>query len=264
MPHISSQFHKIVLRIVTMVLLSIVGLSTSGCVYWNTMYNAKKHFKEAERQNDPKLGGTKMTANRRLYEDAIAKAAKVVQKHPKSKYHDDALYLIGVSYFRIDNFSKSESAFRELLAVHPKSEFLEESQLYLARCRMQSGDAQAAYRTFTDLANTARKPEWRSEATFQRGLYLSEVGSHDSAVAAFQHILEAYPESNRANEARVLAADELRKLNKPTEAMAIYQPLTTDKEPLVRYPALIGLGGACYEAGLVDSGIAIFSAMAED
>lgn len=253
-----------ILKSVTLALLLGLCVSQTGCVYWNTMYNAKKHFKEAEKQNNPELGGTKMTANRRLYEDAIAKAGKVVQKHPKSKYHDDALFLIGVSYFRIDNYAKSESAFRELLAVHPKSEFVEESQLYLARCRMQSGDAQAAYRTFTDLASTARKPEWRAEATFQRGIYLSEIGSYDSAVAAFQQILDEYPNTDRANDARVLAADQLRKLKRPSEAMDLYTPLTTHKEPLVRYPALIGLGGACYEAGLVDSGIAVFDAMAED
>lgn len=253
-----------VLKLVAFALVIATGATQSGCVYWNTMYNAKKHFKEAEKQNNPELGGTKMTANRRLYEDAIAKAGKVVQKHPKSKYHDDALYLIGVSYFRIDNYAKSESAFRELLAVHPKSEFVEESQLYLARCRMQSGDEQAAYRTFTELATTARKPEWRSEATFQRGMYLSEIASYDSAVAAFQQILDEYPDTDRANEARILAADQLRKLNRPTEAMELYTPLTTHKEPLVRYPALIGLGGACYEAQLVDSGIAIFEAMTEE
>lgn len=253
-----------ILKALTLAIAIGVGLSQTGCVYWNTMYNAKKHFKEAEKQNNPELGGTKMTANRRLYEDAIAKAGKVVQKHPKSKYHDDALFLIGVSYFRIDNYAKSESAFRELLAVHPKSEFIEESQLYLARCRMQSGDEQAAYRTFTDLASTARKPEWRAEATFQRGIYLSEIGSHDSAVAAFQQILDEYPDTDRANEARVLAAGELRELKRPAEAMELYTPLTTHKEPMVRYPALIGLGGACYEADLVDSGIAIFDVMAED
>ncbi len=245
-------------------MFAALAMSGSGCVYWNTMYNAKKYFKEAEKQNNPELGGTRMTANRRLYEDAIAKAAKVVQKHPKSKYHDDALFLIGVSYFRIDNFPKSESAFRELLAVHPKSEFVEESQLYLARCRMESGDEQAAYRTFTELATTARKPEWRAEATFQRGLYLSSIGSYDSAVVAFQTILDQYGSTSRANEARILAADQLRHLKRPSEAMDLYTPLTTHKEPLVRYPALIGLGGACYEAGMVDSGITIFERMSED
>lgn len=264
MSFMNTSLKSLMLRAGMIVLLIGGSLHMSGCVYWNTMYNAKRHFKEAEKQNNPELGGTRMTANRRLYEDAIAKAAKVVQKHPKSKYHDDALYLIGVSYFRIDNYPKSESAFRELLAVHPKSEFLEESQLYLARCRMQSGDAQAAYRTFSELATTARKPEWRAEATFQRGIYLAEIGSHDSAVAAFQQILDEYPETSRANEARVLAADQLRKLNRPTEAMAVYLPLTEHKEPLVRYPALIGLGGASYEAGLLDSGIAVFTAMSED
>lgn len=255
---------QLMLRVALVTLALGVCLPLSGCVYWNTMYNARKYFKNAEKQNNPEVGGTKMTANRRLYEDAIAKAAKVVQKHPKSKYHDDALFLIGVSYFRIDNYSKSESAFRELLAVHPKSEYLEESQLYLARCRMQSGDEQAAYRTFSELATTARKPEWRAEATFQRGLYLSDVGNYDSAVVAFQQILDEYPNTLRVNEARVLAADQLRKLGRPTEAMALYEPLTAEKDMAVRYTALVGQGRACYEAGLVDSGIAVFTAMSED
>lgn len=260
----TSATHRSVIRLLLCAVIAGSGLTASGCVYWNTMYNAKKLFKNAEKQNNPEFGGTKMTANRRLYEDAIAKAAKVVQKHPKSKYHDDALFLIGVSYFRIENISKSESAFRELLAVHPKSEFVEESQLYLARCRMQLGDEQSAYRTFSELASTARKPEWRAEATFQRGLYLSQIASRDSAVAAFRLILDEYPNSTRANEARLLAAEQLRLLARPQEAMALYEPLTGHKELTVRYPALIGYGESCYEAGLVDSGIVIFSAMAED
>jgi TolA-binding protein len=232
-------------------------------VYFNTMFNAKKAFREAEKQNDPAQGGTRMSANRHLYDDAITKAAKVVQKHPKSKYHDDALFMVGVCYFRLDNYAKSEVAFRELLAVHPKSEFAEEAQLYLARCRMESGDEQSAYRSFSDLAVTARKPQWRAEAYYNRGLYLADNKQPDSAVLAFQTVLDSFPDSDRAHDSRLRAAQALRELNRPQEAMDLYHPLISEKEPLVRYPALIGLGEACYQAGLLDSGIAIFTAMVE-
>lgn len=252
------------IRSLLLVGIVLASSSLSGCVYWNTMYNAKKLFRDAEKQNNPEEGGTRMSANRRLYEDAIAKAAKVVQKHPKSKYHDDALFLIGVSYFRIDNYSKSESALRELLAVHPKSDYVEESKLYLARCRMQLGDEQAAYRTFTELSTSARKPEWRAEASFQRGVYLASIGANDSAVAVFQEILDLYPNSKRAYSARLLAGEQLRLLKRPIEAMELYQPLTVHKDPLIQYSALVGIGGAAYEADLLDSGIAIFSMMAEN
>jgi TolA-binding protein len=249
--------------IAAIIAVSVFG-GVSGCVYFNTMYNARKHFRNAEKQNDPTRGGKKMATNRRLYEDAIEKAAKIVRKHHKSKYHDDALFMIGVSYFRIDNYSKSESAFRELLAVHPKSEFAEESHLYLARCRMQLGDEQAGYRTFTELAASARKPEWRAEASFQRGLYLAEQAVWDSAAAAYGIILDSFPETPRATEARLNGAEAWRQLDHPDSAMALYQPLANDDDLLIRYQALLGLGRSCYDAGLIDSGIAIFSAMSDD
>jgi len=242
-----------------------VGLvvSLSGCVYFNTMFNAKKAFRDAEKQNDPAQGGNRMTANRQLYEDAVTKAAKIVQKHPKSKYHDDALFMVGVCYFRTENYAKSESAFRELLAMHPKSEFAEEAQLYLARCRMESGDDQSAYRSFSELALTARKPQWRAEAYYQRGLYLSDNKLPDSAAIAFQTVLDSFPNSDRAHDSRLRAAEALRELNRPLDAMEVYHPLIGEKDPWVRYPALVGLGEACYQAGLLDSGIAIFTAMVD-
>ncbi|MBI3872691.1 MAG: tetratricopeptide repeat protein [candidate division Zixibacteria bacterium] len=244
--------------------IGVITSTLTGCVYFNTFYNARRTFNNAEKQNkkaDQGHGG--ISANKQFYEDAITKAAKVVQKHPKSKYHDDALFMIGVSYFRIENFTKSEAAFRELLATHPQSEFVEESQLYLARCRTSLGDEQSAFRAFTELAASARKPEWRAEAIYQRGLYFADHGAPDSAAASFQAILEDYPKSDRSRESRLRAGDMLRRLKRPQDAIALYHPLTTHDDPHVRYQALTGIGLACYEAGQDDSGIAIFRAMAD-
>jgi TolA-binding protein len=252
-------------RIAMPLVVAVVLTTFSGCVYFNTFYNAKRLFHSAEKQyKSDTEKGQRLTPSKQGYQDAIEKAAKIVQKHPKSKYHDDALFLIGVSYFRIESFSKAEGAFRELLATHPKSGFAEESQLYLARCRMQLGDEQAAFRAFTELAATARKSEWRAEAIFQRAQYFANNGAPDSAAAAFQLILDEYDKSERAPEARLFAAAALRQLKRPAEAIVLYQPLVRQKNVDQRYLALTGIGQSWYEAGSPDSGIAIFAAMADD
>ena len=153
------------------VALALIASLTGGCVYFNTFYHAKKFYGEGERVREQAGLRASASAGKTHYESAIEKASKVVEKHPGSKYHDDALFMIGMCYFRIENFTKSENAFRELLVTHPESKFNEEARLYLARCRMELGDEQAGFRTFTELAETARKKEWRAEAIYQRGAY---------------------------------------------------------------------------------------------
>ncbi|HUU44453.1 MAG TPA: tetratricopeptide repeat protein [Acidobacteriota bacterium] len=239
------------------------ALAGGGCVYFNTYYNAKQLFNKAERENRPIPGRQRVSTSKRLYEDAINKAQKVVDEHPDSKYYDDALFMIGVSYFRMTEFAKSERRFRDLLATHPESEFAEESQLYLARCRVELGDQQAAFRTFSELAQTARKKQWRAEAIFQRGEYFAATGAHDSALAAYTLILDEYGNSDRALESRLWAAEQTRLMERPLEAIPLYEPLIEDEEPLVSYEALLGTAESWYEGGYPDSGIAIFRTMAE-
>jgi len=244
-----------------MAVILTVALLGAGCVYFNTYYNANKYFKQAERQNQGNTTGG-VGANRRLYEDAILKAQKIVDKHPNSKYHDDALFMIGVCYFRMEDFPRSERYFRELLATHSQTGFLEESQLYLARCRMFLGDQQAGFRTFTELATTAQKPAWRSEAHYQRGLYFLETEMYDSAAAAFTTVFTDYQDTERSNESRLQAAAALRRIGRPLGAIEIYRPLRDDQDLVLQFKARAGIGSAYLDAGNFDSSIAVFERMA--
>lgn len=243
----------------------LFALASSGCVYFNMFYHARKFYNDGEKVREQAGVHANASAGKTLYESAIEKASKIVEKHPKSKYHDDALFMIGMCYFRTENFTKSENALRELLVTHPQSKFDEEARLYLARCRMQLGDEQAGFRTFTELSETARKSEWRAEAIFQRGAYFFANESYDSAAIEFQRVLTEFPKSDRAIDARLSAADALRHLKRYSEAVALYRPITADEEhPEVQFEALEGIGNTFYEADQPDSGIAVFSAMVND
>jgi TonB family protein len=246
------------------VVVVLLFTTLGGCAYFNTFYNARKAFKEGEKTRKSALQqGAAINPGKNSYERAIEKSNKIAEKHPKSKYHDDALFLIGMSYFHIHNFTKSEVAFRELLATHPKSDLAEEAQLYLARCRIELGDEIAGFHAFSELAETARRPEWRAEAIYQRGEHFFRNGMYDSAATAYQRVFAEYKDSERGIASRQRAADALRHLGQYDSAITLYASLIDDKKTPIRFQALRGMGEALYESHRPDSGISIFSAMAE-
>lgn len=250
-------------RALSILLVSI--LLGGGCAYFNTFYHARKAFKEGEsaRKNMMQQNSA-ISAGKVSYERAIEKANKIVEKHPKSKYHDDALFVIGLSYFRINNFTKSEAAFRELLALHPKSELAEESQLYLARCRIELGDEVAGFHAFSALAETGRRREWREEAIFQRGEHFFRNEMFDSAAEAYHRVYTEFAEGERDVESRQRGADALRQLGQYDSAIALYASLIENELVGIRFQALRGMGEALYEGKQIDSGMVIFANMTEE
>ncbi|GAB4324518.1 MAG: hypothetical protein Kow0074_17560 [Candidatus Zixiibacteriota bacterium] len=261
----SVNLKRVPMRGIIALLLGMFLLTGSGCVYFNTFYHAKKFYGQGETLRKKARGQSAIGPGKTHYLDAIEKANKVVEKYPNSKYHDDALFIIGMSYFHIQNFTKSEAAFRELLVTHPDSKFIEEARLYLARCRIQLGDEQAGFRVFTELAETARKDEWRAEAIYQRGKFFFDNESYDSAQVEFARVINEFPKSERAEESRLLAAQSLRKMGDADAAIALYRPLLKEKEsPDLQLRAYRGIGEAFYESGRPDSGIAVFESLIED
>ena len=81
------------------VLVALFLLLSSGCVYFNTFYHARTWYNQAEktrqRDNRDAASGGEVT----LYQDAIKKCSKVISEHPGSSYMDDALFIIGKSYY---------------------------------------------------------------------------------------------------------------------------------------------------------------------
>lgn len=249
-------------RLAILVVLLTYAITGAGCVYFNTFYHARKAFREGEkvREQAGRQGG--VSAGKNYYERAIEKANKVVERHRDSKYFDDALFMIGVCYFRIGNYTKSESAFRELLATQPGSDLAEESHLYVARCRIEIGDPEAGFRAFTELAHSARKASWRAEAHYQRGVYFYDNARYDSSHAALEHVYTEYKDSERAIDARLLAARALRQMTRYEDAIVLYRALPrNDKDPLLELTSRRGVGESFYEAGMPDSGITVFVAL---
>lgn len=117
--------------------------------YYNTFYNAERVFDEGYdgigQSNDridrseflPVFVRPESGSRAREFESAIEKSADVLRDHPDSKWVDDALLLIGKSYFYRENYVGAIQKFREVTSLGTGREA--EGRFWLARTLIVSG-----------------------------------------------------------------------------------------------------------------------------
>jgi len=118
---------------------------TNFTAYYNKFYNANAAFEKGLQSINRR--GTSSSIDRTQYlpvfeepstrrdaqafEKAIQKSADVLREHPDSKWVDDALLLIGKSYFYQQNYVGAIQKFREVIAL--EDERTQEARFWLAR-----------------------------------------------------------------------------------------------------------------------------------
>ncbi len=130
----------------------LVFLFFSGCVYYNTFYNAKKYYDEEN------------------YNKSIEKCKKILDKRRDSKYADDALFIMGKSYYHLKNFDEARINLKKLIEGFPSSPFRDESYLFLGKIALEKKDPDEAI-LFLDRASNSNDSETRIE-TFRTRLEL--------------------------------------------------------------------------------------------
>ncbi len=184
----ASSVRRISALLIALTLIS----SLSGCVYFNTFYNARKNFNEAESERKNSLAkGGKPRVNRSKYKIAIEKSSVVLEKHPDSKYYDDALYMIGVSYYWTTEYLKSQRKFRELLANFEESDYTIRSRLYLAKCKLALDERAEAIIIFQNLLETVDDDKIRTEAAFAIGDFYFDATEYEKANIYYEALIDS-------------------------------------------------------------------------
>lgn len=96
----------------TLGLALALGLLLSSCGYFNSLYNARRQFANAE--NARRLG--QISTARNDYMGSIEKAAKSYRRYPSGRWADDALYLIARARFELGEDRAAAAALAELLS----------------------------------------------------------------------------------------------------------------------------------------------------
>lgn len=213
--------------------------------YYNTYYNAEVSFNRGLRTMESqsysinperpiRIHRTPVRAGQADFEKAIQKSADILRDHSQSKWVDDALVLIGKSYFYQGQFFSAEQKFNEVLATSTSEEvrqlamlwkgltFLETNRIHdgivylntsinnedmdwndqilrevylvLAQLYVENGDFEEAAAALSFGLRGFRNERLLSRGFFLYGQLLSSLGDLDGAYTAFSNISRRHPE----------------------------------------------------------------------
>lgn len=183
-----------------LVWLAVLALST-GCAYYNTFYNAKAAYKKAEneRRNTP-AGGTGS------YQQCIEKCLSLLRYYPKSKYVDDALFLIGMSRFHLGEYVQARSSFEGLLERFPETEYAERAYYTMGLAALRQDDAAGSAKAFETLSQRFPDSRLNVEAVFRKAEAKLESRDFDKAREDLRAFLRDHPKSRLVGDAQLRLA----------------------------------------------------------
>lgn len=237
------------------IIFTLVGIFLSGCVYFNTFYNARRDFNEAEkaRKKTKHLRGSAGSAK---YKKAIERSLKVIENHPNSKWYDDALYVLGVSYFHTKQYNRAERRFREILANYPDSKYSRESLLYLAKAKLEQNDADNSREIFEKIFLEESDRSYKTEAAFALGMYHFDRKEFEEAEIYFKAIRDSLGTDEEQKRAQTYIADGYFDQFSFNNALKAYlQILGMDPDADERYHSLYQSAICCYRLQRIDDGM---------
>lgn len=164
-----------------------------------------------------------------------------VEQYPGTDRTDDALYHLGLAYFRSKDYALASSQFDRLARDFPQSPFQPDAMFYLARCDdlesrpapLDQTETQRAidrYKQFLDLyPDHAQAAEARTrsqalrdrlaEKRYRNGRLYAKLNQRPAAVLYLRELLADYPESRWSGEGALLLAEVLLKDGRKAEAI---------------------------------------------
>lgn len=253
------MYRRLVTLVLILMLASLLG-GLSGCVYYNTFYNAKKEFNAAEKVRKQSGSATKSS-----YNIAIEKALKVIESHPGSKYYDDALFVVSVSYYYTEQYFKAERRLRELLANYPESKFSREATLYLAKSRLKLGEQADAIDVFEEVYEGDYSKEYKAEASLELGRYYLDQREFDIARSYFLAVRDSLGDDKQRLQAQRYVADAYFESFKFADALGAYlQILGMDPDKGEKYHCLYNAALCSYRLQRINDGIDYLQELAKD
>jgi TolA-binding protein len=246
--------------------LALTALLLGGCgAYFNTFYNAKKAFNEAESERKKTKPGEQERIQISKYNEAAEKALKVVEDHPNSKYYDDAVYVLGVSYYYAKDFARAERRFREILTNYPDSKFARDSRLYLAKSMLAQDDEDEAMGIFENLFTGDLDRQFKTEAALALGEYHFNAGNYEQSNRYFLAVRDSLGNDQQKRTAQLFIADGLLNEFLWDDALTAYlQVLGMNPTADQKYHALYNAATAAYRLQQIKTGQDYLTTLADD
>jgi TolA-binding protein len=241
--------------------LLVLVLSVAGCAYYNTFYNAKQNFADAVKDEETEPG----KANKDLLEKCITRCEKVVKYHPRSKWVDDALLLMGKCFYYLGEHRSALRKFEEIELYYSRGGLLPQAYYYSGLASQALGDREGAIANFLEVKNISPRSELGEKASYQMVNTYVVVEDFDSAISSSEEFLANYPRSKYKSEVLLLRAESLLKLEKHEEAIISLEDfLELKPKKELRFKAMMKMGEAYLALWEVDEALKIFLSLRKE
>jgi len=261
----------------------------SGCSIWenfttyfNLYYNADDLFEKAEslileQKKDlfstepPSIPGNAANDLQKV----IEKCSNILQFSPNSAYVDDALMMLGKSFYYQKSYLKSRRKFEELISTQPESGYSLEANLWIGKCDMRLRDypeglaklsgvrtvaveegedeiVQEAYieeivyrKTINDIPGAIESAneflevsdndKINAELWYEVGNLNVEIDDIENAAIAYRNVFEYSPDFELEVSAKLKLGKTLRKLDKSEEALSIFEDMRSEDKYAEKY-----------------------------
>jgi predicted negative regulator of RcsB-dependent stress response len=210
---------------------TVLFLVAGGCAKYNTYYNAKRAFDNAEliREERIKNGDDVIEvtgAQKKDYELAIQKAQKVLDEYPGHSLTDDSLFLQAKSYHRLNSYRMSIRKIDLLFTNFPATPYLEEAIYIQALNYLLVGNVITSQEYLDRLAKSYPDSRFQAEALKVSGENSFALEEWEIARTSFEIYLAEHPDAEGRDEIAMKLAKTYWELEDYTNA----EPILTDLE----------------------------------
>ena len=244
---------------------NLVIFLLSSCAYYNTFYNAQKKFNEGRKIQKKAGSDEPNTSANKHYDDAIKKASKVLTFHSNSKWVDDALFLIGKSFYYKGEYNKAERKFKELLVNFPEGDFTQDCHYYIGLCQYRMNSISQALITFNSIIKAEKKEKLKSDAAYILAEIYFEQKEYDDAIKNYYLIINEYKKEGLMGKAQFQIAEcyFLKKdYEEAKEGFSLVRNFTKDRTLI--FESQFKIGECLYLLNQVEEGMNLFQDLSKE
>ncbi len=186
-----------------------------------------------------------------LYHSPLDIGRNFAAKYPKSPRSPELQFEVGEYYFRGRRYSEAVQEYKRVIEWFPWSGLVDQARERVAQSFTHLGEYQKAIQSYRELSR--KDPPLADRAQFQIGEIYLGLENFDSAIRAFQKLIQEFPRSPHSDASQYSIGICYRKLKRPKEARISFEKLIS------RYPsskfaesAYLDRAKTYYEEGDVD------------
>lgn len=124
---------------------------------------------------------------------AIDVCRNLLKQFPKSKWADESLNLVGLSFYRMGRYEDAIREYQQALTSAPSFKYRAEAWMTIGQSQRVLKKYDEAAAAFDNAGKSAQGVEGRSEAQLQIALTLKVAKQFDRAIVELKKVIDSYP-----------------------------------------------------------------------